>query len=180
MRVFLALAVLGALACGPADPGGAPQADPADPAAPAAAEESGPQAPDFTLESLDGGTVALADLRGKVVVLDFWATWCPPCEFQIPILNEVHAKLGQEVAILGISVDTEGPDKVREYLQKHPAEYPILMGSESLARKFGAPGFPSLILVDPQGRVGDVHVGLIEAPDLEEAIGKAAGSAPAS
>ncbi len=173
MRVLLILAVFGMLACGPAEESPAPGPG----SAPEASSESGPTAPDFTLESLEGSSVSLAQLRGKVVVLDFWATWCPPCEFQIPILNEVHAKLAAgDVAILGISVDTAGADKVREYLQAHPADYPILMGSEALARKFGAPGFPSLILVDPEGRVGQIHVGLMEAPELEEAIGRAAGS----
>ena len=166
MRVLAAASILIAvLACGPSG-------DSADPAAGSAAPE--PEAPGFTLERLDGGSVTLADLRGKVVVLDFWATWCPPCEFQIPILNDVHARLdGERVAILGVSVDTEGPEKVRAYLDEHPAEYPILMGSEALARKFGAPGFPSLIVVDPQGRVDQIHVGLMEAEELEEAIGRA-------
>jgi peroxiredoxin len=175
VRVLLALSVIGMLACGPAEESAAPESSSA------AAAAAGPAAPDFTLENLAGGSIALAQLRGKVVVLDFWATWCPPCEFQIPILNEVHAKLAADgVAILGISVDTEGADQVREYLQAHPADYPILMGSEALARKFGAPGFPSLILIDPEGRVGQVHVGLMEAPELEEAIARAAGSEPTS
>lgn len=177
MRVLLALAVLGVLACGPAQDSGEPESA----AATDAARVAGPVAPDFTLENLAGGSIALAELRGKVVVLDFWATWCPPCEFQIPILNEVHAKLADDdVAILGISVDSEGADKVREYLADHPAEYPVLMGSEALARKFGAPGFPSLILIDSEGRVHDIHVGLMEAQDLEAAIAQASGSEPAS
>lgn len=191
MRVLFALAVLAALAlpaCSRSEESAAPAQSPAAaPGAPAAgaaeagSSKPGPAAPDFTLPSLDGGSVALAGLRGKVVVLDFWATWCPPCEFQIPILNKVRAKVDpSNVEILGISVDTEGPDKVREYLKKHPVEYPILMGSEALARKFGAPGFPSLILIDPQGRMGQIHVGLMEAPELEAAIARAAGQKPAS
>jgi peroxiredoxin len=161
------LAALLAAACGPSgNEGGASGGDDAS------AEEARELAPDFTLDDLSGTPVRLEELRGKVVVLDFWATWCPPCEFQIPILNQVyeaHREAG-DVEILGISVDTEGPDAVQEYIAKHQAVYPILMGSESLARTFGAPGFPSLIVVDPSGRIAEVHVGLIEAPELEEVI----------
>ncbi len=163
-------------ACGGEDPG----PDPASQEQAALEEQPGEPAPDFTLSDLSGGQVSLADLRGKVVIIDFWATWCPPCEFQIPILNEVYAAHPDgDVEILGISVDTEGVDKVREYIQKHDAHYPILMGDEALARRFGAPGFPSLIVVDPQGRIDGVHVGLIEAPELEGFIADAAREAPA-
>lgn len=128
-------------------------------------------APEFSLDALDGGSVRLADLRGKVVVLDFWATWCPPCEFQIPILNQVHEhQKGKPVEIIGISVDTEGPDTVRAYLKTNPAHYRILMGSEALAREYGAPGFPSLFVIGPEGRIRQRHVGLIEVDELEGLI----------
>lgn len=166
------LAALLTAACGPTgSEGGASAGDDAS------AEETRELAPDFMLNDLSGTPVRLEELRGKVVVLDFWATWCPPCEFQIPILNQVyeaHREVG-DVEILGISVDTEGPDVVQEYIAKHQAAYPILMGSESLARTFGAPGFPSLIVVDPSGRIADVHVGLIEALELEEVIATVKG-----
>ena len=171
------LAALLAAACGPSgSEGEAPGGDAAS------AEETRELAPDFTLDDLSGTPVRLEELRGKVVVLDFWATWCPPCEFQIPILNQVyeaHRDVG-DLEILGISVDTEGPEVVQEYIAKHQATYPILMGSESLARRFGAPGFPSLIVVDPSGRIAEVHVGLIEAPELEQAIATVNGDEPPS
>jgi len=164
-RCWLPAALLaGILACGSGP-------DPEE-----AGVQAGPAAPDFTLQDLDGREIRLAALRGKTVVLDFWATWCPPCEFQIPILNEVYdAYRARGVEILGISVDTEGADVVRSYVEKHGARYPILIGSESLARSFGAPGFPSLILVGPDGTIDQVHVGLIEAPELEKAIAEASG-----
>ena len=161
---LLAALLAGLLACGsePGPEGGAPETTLA--------------APDFTLADLDGRQIRLAELRGKTVVLDFWATWCPPCEFQIPILNEVYEAYREKgVEILGISVDTEGADVVRAYVEKHGARYPILMGSESLARSFGAPGFPSLIVVAPDGTIDQVHVGLIEAPALEKAIAEVSG-----
>jgi peroxiredoxin len=171
------LAALLAAACGPSTGEGGDSIGEAD-----SAEEARELAPDFTLSDLSGVPVRLEALRGKVVVLDFWATWCPPCEFQIPILNQVyeaHRDVG-DLEILGISVDTEGPEVVQEYIAKHQAVYPILMGSESLARTFGAPGFPSLIVVDPSGRIAEIHVGLIEAPELEQVISAVQGDEPPS
>ena len=145
-----------------------------------AANDLGP-APEWTLEDLTGQSVSLASLRGRPVVIDFWATWCAPCEFQIPILNEVYAQHRQRgVEVLGVSVDTGGVDAVREYVAKHAAQYPILLGTEALAREFGAPGFPTLVVVAPDGTFGPVHVGLIEVPELEKAIADAAARAPRS
>jgi len=161
-RSLLTLGIAVALACGAGGEGAAPAGEEAAAANPA---------PDFSLTDLDGNTVELSALRGQVVVIDFWATWCPPCEFQIPILNEVYeAERAAGVEILGVSVDTEGPEVVRAYVEKHGASYPILLGSEKLARQFGAPGFPALILVGPDGGIEQIHVGLIEAPELREAI----------
>lgn len=170
-RLLLPLGLALALACGSGGSGGE-----AAPGGEAPGAEN--PAPDFSLPDLEGNTVALSALRGQVVVIDFWATWCPPCEFQIPILNEVYAaERDSGVAILGVSVDTEGPDVVRAYIEKHGATYPILLGSEKLARQFGAPGFPALILVGPEGGIEQIHVGLIEAPELREAIASLRGEA---
>jgi peroxiredoxin len=139
------------------------------------------RAPGFALQSLAGDEVRLDALRGKTVIIDFWATWCPPCEFQIPILNEVYAThRDRGVEVLGVSVDTGGIEAVREYIAKHAAQYPILMGTEALAREFGAPGFPTLVIVAPDGTFGGVHVGLIEMPELEKAIADAATRVPRS
>jgi peroxiredoxin len=156
-----------ALACGSGSDGGD------------GAEAGRSAAPSFALKSLAGDEVRLEDLRGKTVVIDFWATWCPPCEFQIPILNEIYAAHRERgVEVLGVSVDTVGPDEVRAYIEKHAARYPILLGTEALARQFGAPGFPTLVVVAPDGTFGNVHVGLIEVQELEQAIEDAAARAP--
>jgi peroxiredoxin len=135
---------------------------------------SSEMAPDFTLDLLRGGSVTLSDLRGKVVVIDFWATWCPPCEFQVPELNsfyEDHRASGQ-VEVLGISVDTDGPDVVGEWTSEKEVRYPILIGDEALARQFGAVGFPTLIIVAPDGSIDSRHVGLIERQELEDALAR--------
>jgi peroxiredoxin len=129
-------------------------------------------APDFTLPTLDGGEVSLSDLRGKTVIIDFWATWCPPCEFQVPELNafyDAHAASGN-VAVLGISVDSEGPDVVAAWAREKGIRYQVLLGDEDLARRFGALGFPTLVIVAPDGSIDTRHVGLIERSQLEEAL----------
>jgi thiol-disulfide isomerase/thioredoxin len=130
-------------------------------------------APGFTLSRLDGeGSVSLASLRGRTVVLDFWATWCPPCEFQVPELNRFYdAHRGDsDVAVFGISVDTEGADVVRAWATEKDVRYPILLGGEDLARRYGAVGFPTLYVVGPDGRIVEQHVGLIETATLEATL----------
>ena len=131
-------------------------------------------APEFTLTDLDGQTVELAALRGKTVILDFWATWCPPCEFQVPELNafrEAH-RGDPSVEVIGISVDTDGPEVVSAWVKETQVQYRIVIGDEDLARRYGAMGFPTLIVVAPDGTVDSRHVGLIETADLEEALAR--------
>jgi peroxiredoxin len=133
-------------------------------------------APAFTLRDLAGRDVSLASLRGRVVVIDFWATWCAPCVFQIPILNEFWAAhRGDGVEVLGISVDVEGAEVVRSFVEEHGIRYPILLGSEGLARDFGALGFPTLFVVGPDGRIETVHTGVIDAETLEAALDSVRG-----
>ncbi len=129
-------------------------------------------APDFTLESLDGDTVQLSELRGKTVVIDFWATWCPPCVFQVPELNKLsaaHRERG-DLAVIGVSVDVDGADVVRAWIQEHGVEYTIVIGTMELAEKFGAVGFPTLAVVNPEGELDSLHVGLIEYDELEQIV----------
>ncbi len=161
--VFLAAT----LACGASDPD----------AAGSGAHEVRRAAPQFALPDLAGNTVSLEALRGKIVVIDFWATWCPPCIFQIPILNTLYeARKDAGVVVLGVSVDTEGRDVVAPYAEENEILYPVLLGDESLARQFGAPGFPALVIVAPDGTIDTVHVGLIELAELEAALDRVAAS----
>jgi peroxiredoxin len=129
-------------------------------------------APGFTLPDLDGNAVSLADFRGKTVVIDFWATWCPPCVFQVPELNgfwRAHREKG-DVAVIGVAMDVEGIEVVRPWVEEQGVEYTIVLGDEALAREFGALGFPALVIVTPDGRLGSSHVGLIEQAELEEIV----------
>ena len=158
----LALALLG---CGAEDSRGTAAQEGGG--APAAAVLK--PAPDFTLRDVHGKEVALADYRGKAVIVDFWATWCPPCIFQVPELNKfwkTHHSAG-DVMVIGVAVDAEGAEVVRPWAEEQGIEYTIVIGDEGLAREYGALGFPTLVIVTPEGNVDSLHVGLIEVEDLE-------------
>lgn len=174
LRRLAAVLLLLAVACGAAEsPGSEAPASKAAPAARAAREP----APDFDLKRLRGGNLSLAALRGKTVVIDFWATWCPPCEFQVPELNafyEDHRSEG-DVEVLGITIDVDGEDVVGAWVDAKEVGYPILMGDEDLARRYGALGFPTTVIVAPDGTIDSQHTGLIERAALEEALERSRG-----
>jgi thiol-disulfide isomerase/thioredoxin len=137
-------------------------------------DDSAPPAPPFALPDLAERQVALADFSGRTVVIDFWATWCEPCEAQIPVLNAFHREHGQSgVVVLGIAVDAGGREVVGPFAAEHRIEYPVLIGSESLARDYGVPGFPALAVVDGAGRIDSLHLGVITPDELEEAVAAA-------
>jgi cytochrome c biogenesis protein CcmG/thiol:disulfide interchange protein DsbE len=132
------------------------------------------QAQPFELTALDGGQVALSALRGRPVLVDFWATWCAPCVEQIPVLNAIHDRHGDGVAVLGVSVDTEGRDVVAAFAAEHDIRYRVLLGSPELARRWGAIGFPTLFVVAPDGSIASAHVGVATEEELEEALAQLA------
>jgi peroxiredoxin len=118
------------------------------------AVSSGELAPAFELVRLEGDRVRLEDLRGKTVLIDFWATWCPPCVLEIPELNavyEAHHAAGLE--ILAISVDGDERAELAQWAAEHGIRYPVLLGSTEVAREYGAYQFPFHVLVGPDGRV---------------------------
>lgn len=142
------------------------------PAAPAA--KSGPEdpaefpaAPGFTLPNVAGGTLALSELQGKVVLIDFWATWCPPCRAGIPHLNELYrSKKDAGLVIVGVSVDRGNPaksgvDMVREFKTRIPMDYPQVMADANIVQAYGGiQSIPTAFLVDRAGRVRKKYVGL--------------------
>jgi peroxiredoxin len=132
-------------------------AAPACAAAPAAASEP---APDFTLPSRDGGNMQLSALKGQVVMINFWATWCGPCRQEMPLLEQLHAKyepLG--FTLLGVNVEPDSATATT-WLKGMPVTFPILFDtSNAVAEQFGVMGMPSSVFVDREGRVRYVHRG---------------------
>ncbi len=110
-------------------------------------------APAFTLYNLHGKPTSLADFRGKVVVLDFWATWCPPCKREIPDFINLQKAYGSKgLQIVGIALDE--PDKVVDFAQQNGMNYPVLLGDDAIAAKYGGiDGIPTTFLIDKQGKI---------------------------
>jgi len=147
----------------------------------AASEKPKRPAPNFELKGVDGSPVSLAEHRGKPVVIDFWATWCAPCLYQVPELNafwKIHRETG-DVAVIGIAVDVEGASVVAPWIDEKGVEYQIALGDEGLAREFGVMGFPTLAIIDADGNIESLHVGLIEVEELERLVAPLLGSSEA-
>ncbi len=138
--------------------------------------EAWPLAPDFTLTNLSGQKKTLSDYRGKVVIVDFWATWCPPCRMTIPVLIRLQEKYGEKgLVILGISLDDpqQFPDKyITAFKEKYKINYLILRyNAKVMGDYFGTetPAIPTMFVVDRKGRIRDKIVGY--QPDaLEKAL----------
>lgn len=129
------------------------------------------QAPDFSLPDLSGQKLTLSSYRGKVVLLDFWATWCAPCREEIPRFVEMQDKYqAQGLQILGVSMD-DSPEPVREFSQKFHMNYPVVMGNAKTGELYGGIlGLPVAYLIDREGRVTSRHIGAIDAAVFEKKI----------
>lgn len=110
-------------------------------------------APAFTLPDLNGKSVSLADFRGKGVVLNFWATWCPPCKKEIPDFIDLQKEYGSKgVVIVGIALDQK--DKVQAFVEKNGMNYPVLLGDEAITVKYGGiQGIPTTFIIDKKGNI---------------------------
>ena len=121
------------------------------------------KAPEFALKSFDGKTIKLSDYKGKVVIIDFWATWCPPCRKGIPDLISIQNDYKNDVVIIGISLDGEKTLKdVPGFVKSYGINYPIVYGDEKVVAAYGGiEGIPTAFVVDKKGNVVDKHVGLV-------------------
>jgi thiol-disulfide isomerase/thioredoxin len=141
----------------------------------ASAAPAADPAPAWTLNDLDGKPVSLADFRGKVVVLDIWATWCPPCRAEIPHFIEIQNEYKDKgVTVVGMSVDSTGPADVAKFAKDNGMNYPIVMADDKTATAYGADqGIPFTLVIDKNGNVVARHLGLTDKSVFEDDIKKA-------
>jgi len=128
-------------------------------------------APDFSLKALDGSPLKLADYRGQVVLLDFWATWCVPCKAEIPHFIEFQDKYrAQGFQVVGISMDDDA-NAVRKFYQDFKMNYPVVVGTPELADAYGGVlGLPVTFLIARDGRVAAKYVGEADMAAVEQQI----------
>jgi peroxiredoxin len=138
-----------------------------------ATQAENPLAPDFTLQNLTGHPLTLSSYRGKVVLLDFWATWCGPCREEIPRFVELQNQYGgRGLQILGVSMD-DSPDPVRDFYQNFKMNYPVVMGTAKTGEMYGGVlGLPIAFVIDQHGRIRAKHIGETPISTFEGEITK--------
>jgi thiol-disulfide isomerase/thioredoxin len=185
LAMVLTIAVAGATACsreaggvaGGSDEGGIESTAASDGASVATAAGDAPvvrllkspiEVAPFTVTDLKGRTISSTDLRGKVVIVNFWATWCPPCRAEIPDLIKLQDKYRDQVVVLGISED-EGPvDAVEAFVAEQKMNYPVALTTPALRKIFrGVTALPTTFVIDRDGRIAQKHVGLLNAQMTE-------------
>lgn len=130
------------------------------------------RAPDFELADSNGLTVRLGDYAGKVVLLDFWATWCTPCKASVPWFNELQTKYAdQGFTVLGVSMDESGWAAVKPFLEKMSVAYPVVLGTKRIAYLYGdVDALPLAFFIDRSGRVAAIHLGPASRKDYEKLV----------
>jgi thiol-disulfide isomerase/thioredoxin len=132
----------------------------------------GMPAPDWELASVDRKTVKFSDFRGKVVILDFWATWCAPCRVEIPHFIELQKQYGDRgLAVIGVSLDEQGPELVKKFVKQFGVNYPIVMGNQKVVEAYGGiVAVPTTFVIDRQGRIVSRHIGYDDKKAFEKEI----------
>lgn len=127
------------------------------------AEKDRKPAPEFTLKDSHGRVAKLSEYKGKVVLLNFWATWCGPCKIEIPWFIDFEQRFKDRgFAVLGVSMDEDGWEAVKPYLTERKVNYRVVIGNDEVADQYGGvSSLPTSFLVDKTGRIASVHVGLV-------------------
>jgi peroxiredoxin len=128
-------------------------------------------APDFTLRDMSGKKVSLSGLKGSVVLLDFWATWCPPCRSSMPGLERLHKTYGgRGLTVLAISMDEGGWDNVKSFMDENRITFSVLQGTEEVSTKYLVRMIPAVYLVDKQGIIRKQYLGAGNDEEIEKEI----------
>ncbi len=135
----------------------------------------GTPAPDFELVSLDGQKVKLSDFRGKAVLLNFWATWCPPCKIEMPWFVELQKQYGKDgLVVLGVALDDSEPQKISEFAHEMGLNYPVLLGNDQVSDDYGNVQYlPTTFYIDRNGKIIDKAAGLFDRVATEDDVKKA-------
>lgn len=142
-----------------------------------AAEQPAPRlgslAPGFSLSDLDGNPVSLADFRERPVLINFWATWCGPCEAEMPAINRAYlASQAEGLVVLGIDLE-EHPDTIRSFVDYYELDFTILADREgAVAEQYQVQGLPTSFFIDRSGRIAHIHIGQMSEADLENGLAK--------
>jgi len=130
------------------------------------------EAPDFTLNDMTGKPITLSQYKGKVILLDFWATWCGPCAQEIPHFVELSKKYQDKgLAIIGVSIDEGGAAAVKPFIEEHKVDYPIVLGNADLEKSYGGiQGIPTTFIINKSGKVVDSFVGYRDIDVFEKKI----------
>jgi cytochrome c biogenesis protein CcmG/thiol:disulfide interchange protein DsbE len=130
------------------------------------------KAPDVSFKTADGKVYDLSKLKGKVVIVNFWATWCGPCRKEIPDFIEFYKGYKEKgLEILGVSLDREGWEKVTPFLKQTPINYPIVLGNGEIAGKFSKfNAIPTTFIIDKSGNIVDEHTGVMTKSQLEAKV----------
>ncbi len=138
----------------------------------------GVPAPDFTLPSLDGRKVKLSDFRGKAVLLNFWATWCPPCKVEMPWFEDLQKQYAQDgLVVLGVAMDDTEPATIAKFASDLGVNYEVLLGTDKVSDDYGDVQYlPTTFYIGRDGTIVDKMTGLLDRKDIENAVRKTLGT----